>query len=119
MRVEPNHCFVLHTRPYRETSLLVEVFSSLAGRISLVVRGARGGKKSRQALLQPYQKILLGWYGRGEMGTVNHMEAGDCVYSLRGRKLISGFYVNELLMRLLHRHEAHPELFRDYETALS
>ncbi|MDX1518551.1 MAG: DNA repair protein RecO [Gammaproteobacteria bacterium] len=119
MRIEPNPCFVLHARPYRETSLMADVFSLPEGRITLVARGARSGRKnSRQSLLQPYQKVLLGWYGRGEMGTVSQAEASGVAYPLQGRRLISGFYLNELILRLLHRHESHVELFEAYEKAL-
>ncbi len=120
MRIEQNPCFVLHSRPYRETSLIAEVFSLQEGRISLVVRGARGGgKNSRKALIQPYQKLLIGWYGRGEMGTVNKIESGSVNYPMSGRRLILGFYLNELVMRLLHRHESHADLFNAYESALA
>lgn len=121
MRIDPNPCFILHCRPYRETSSMAEVFSRQEGRLTLVVRGARTTRKggSNQALLQPYQKVLIGWYGRGEMGTVNKLESGGIVYSLKGRRLISGFYINELTLRLLHRHEPHTDLFDAYERALS
>lgn len=119
MRVELNPCFILHSRPYRETSILADVFSLQEGRITLVIRGARSNKKNRrQILLQPFQKILLGWYGKGEMGTVTRIESCGISYPLQGRRLISGFYINELILRLLHRHEPHSKLFRAYENAL-
>ncbi len=120
MRVEPGPCYILHTRPYRETSLLIEIFSQHHGRFTLVVRGVRTGKKNnKSSLYQPYQKILLGWYGKGELGTVNSAESLQDGFSLTGSRLISGFYVNELIMRLLHKHEPHIELFSAYEQALS
>lgn len=120
MRIKANPCFILHSRAWRETSMMAEVFSRQEGRITLVARGVRTAKKNNsQALLQPYRKIMLGWYGKGEMGTVNSLEAGDSEYALQGRRLMSGFYINELTMRLLHRHEPHPELFDAYEHALA
>jgi len=89
------------------------------GRITLVIRGARANKKNRrQILIQPFQKILLGWYGKGEMGTVSRIEPSGISYPLQGRRLISGFYINELVLRLLHRHESHMKLFQAYENAL-
>lgn len=120
MRVDPTPCFILHNRPYRETSLLIDVFSLSEGRISLIVRGARtdNKKSAKQSLLQPYQKVLIGWYGKGDLGTATTIETTGTNYKLNGRRLISGFYVNELVLRLLHRHEPHAELFQHYENAL-
>lgn len=110
--------FLLHHRPYRESSLLVEIFTADSGRIGLVAKGVRGGRKGSGALLQPFQPLLLSWTQRGELGTLTGVEARERAIALSGATLFSGFYLNELLMRLLERHDPHPELFASYETTL-
>lgn len=110
--------FILHSRPYRDTSLLLDVFSEEQGRVGLVARGARSARSRQRALLQPFQPLLLGWTARGELGTLTAVETNAPPVPLRGTGLYSGFYLNELLARLLHRHDPHPELFPVYHDAL-
>lgn len=110
--------YVLHRRHYRETSLLLEVFTAEAGRIGLVARGVRGGKRSSAALLQPFIPLLLSWRGHGELGTLISAEADGAHAPLAGPLLLTAFYLNELLLRLLPRHDPHPELFLAYRLAL-
>ena len=110
--------FILHSRPYRDTSLLLEVFSEEHGRVGLVARGARSARARQRGLLQPFQPLLLSWSARGEMGTLNGVETAGVALPLSGNGLYSGFYVNELLVRLLHRNDPHPELFPVYLAAL-
>lgn len=112
------HAYLLHRRPYRETSLLIEAFTASAGRIALIAKGARGGRKGNAALLQPFQPLLLSWSLRGEVGTLTAVEPREQGVSLSGTALFSGFYLNELLMRLLARHDPHPEMFERYEVTL-
>ena len=113
-----NPCFILHGRSYRETSLLLDVFSRRHGRVSLVARGARKQKNDKRALLQPGRKINVAWSMRRELGTLTLVEPfpGKHLHGYGGRLTV--FYVNELLVRLLHRHEPHPELFDAYEETL-
>lgn len=129
MQFEPHACFLLHRRPYRESSLLLEVFSSSQGRLGLVARGAAGRRDGWLALLQPFRPLRLGWSQRGELGTLTQAEAGlddagvqagpaGRAGGLPPARLPSGFYLNELLLRLLHRHDAYPELFTAYAAAL-
>lgn len=112
--------YILHSRPYRDTSLLLEAFTAEQGRLSLVSRGARrrarGGSSS--ALLQPFTPLLLTFGGRSEMKTLMAVEAAGAPLTLRGERLFSGLYLNELLVRLLHRQDPHPELFVAYGRAL-
>lgn len=114
--------YLLHQRAYRDTSLLLEVFAREHGRIGLVARGARAPKSRMRGLLQPFQPVLLSWSGRGELGTLTAVEPliepGEAVPHLAGTALYSGFYLNELLLRLLQRHDPHPELFAVYDAAL-
>ena len=118
MRVTLEPAYVLHRRPWRDSSLILEVLSAGHGRCSLVARGARRPKARLHGLLQPFGPLLLSWSGRGEMGTLLDAE-GRGGLMLQGRTLISGFYVNELLMKLLARHDAHPRLFAAYERVLA
>lgn len=111
--------FVLHSRPYRDTSLLLEVFSAEQGRVGLVARGARTARNRQRGLLQPFQPLLLSWTARGDLGTLATVEAAGAPFALRGHGLYGGFYANELLVRLLHRHDPHPELYPVYCAVLA
>lgn len=111
--------FVLHSRPYRDTSLLLEVFACEQGRVGLVARGARSARSRQRGLLQPFQPLLLSWTARGELGTLTAAEASGAPLPLRGYGLYGAFYANELLVRLLHRNDPHPELYPVYGTALA
>lgn len=117
-RVDYHPCFVLHHRPYSETSLILDVFSLLHGRLSIMAKGAKSGKRSPAPLLQPLRRLNLSWSIRSEMGTLTGVEADAPPYRLEGGRLLSAFYLNELLLRLLHGHESHAELFRAYEDSL-
>lgn len=119
MRVEQEPAFVLHARPYRETSLLVEVFSRRHGRLGLLAKGAKRRKSPLAGLLVPFLPLRLGWSGRGELGVVTGAEAAAPPHPLRGDALYCGFYINELLLRLLHRHDAHEGLYQAYAEALA
>ena len=116
VQLEPG--FILHQRPYRDTSALLEVFTRDHGRVGLVARGARGPRAQHRGLLQPFQPLLLSWGGRGELGSLQQVEANGVLQRLPGAVMYSGFYLNELLMRLLQRHDPHPELFEAYAQAL-
>lgn len=118
MRVELNPCYILHNRSYRETSLLLDVLSRRYGRLSLVAKGARKQKNDERALLQPGRKINIAWTMRRELGTLTGVEPCQDSNPQGAGRLLTVFYVNELLVRLLHRHEPHPELFDAYTEAL-
>lgn len=111
--------YVLHSRPWRETSLIVETFTGEHGRVGLVARGVRRARSRLRGLLLPFHPLLLSWSGRGELPTLTGAETGSPVRMLRGRALFSGFYLNELLLKLLPRNDAHPGLFDDYRRALA
>ncbi|MRH77730.1 DNA repair protein RecO [Spiribacter sp. C176] len=116
MSLEP--AFVLHTRAYRNTSLLLEILTRSHGRLGLVARGVRRQRSPTAALLQPFRPVALDWRLRGELGTLRQVEPAGQPLALHGRPLISGFYLNELLLRLLARHDPYPGLFEAYLTAL-
>ncbi len=119
-RVSLQPAFMLHSRPYRDTSLLLELLTPEHGRISLVGKGtrrrSRGGSNS--ALLQPFIPLLVSFSGKGELKNLNAVESAGSQVPLRGDRLFSAMYINELLMRLLHRHDPHPRLFSSYATTL-
>lgn len=112
--------YVLHARDYRDTSLLVELLTPEGGRVSAVARGARSQRRgsSQRAVLQPFQPLWVELSGQSELKTLRQSETRLPPLQLRGQALFSGLYVNELLCRLLHRDDPHPELFADYETVL-
>jgi DNA repair protein RecO (recombination protein O) len=118
-RVDREPAYVLHGRPYRETSLLLEVFARDHGRIGLVARGARGSRSSWKNLLQPFRPLLLSWNMRGELGTLTAADQVAATPATSGAALFCGFYVNELLMRVLHRSDPHAELFEAYRSVLA
>lgn len=107
--------FVLHARPWRETSLLVEVLSAAHGRIGLVARGVQGPKRHvLRAALQPLQSIRFDAVQRGELAQLTAAEAVDAMPMLRGDAVMAAFYLNELCMRLAPRHDQQPELHAAY-----
>lgn len=119
MKVALTPAFVLHNRPYRESSLLIDLFSRDHGRVSLVARGAKRKNSPRFGLLQPYQYLMVAWSGKSDLMTLTDVEQGKRPYSLVKRRLISGFYLNELLTRLLHQGDPHADLFDVYDLTLA
>ena len=117
-RVELEPAFVLHNRAYRESSLITEIFGRNCGRLGVVAKGARRPKSPLRGVLQAFRPLLLSWSGSGELGLLTAAEPDGYVQPLQGKALFSGLYMNELLMRLMHRHDPHPELFQDYGSAL-
>lgn len=112
--------FILHTRPYRETSLLIEAFTREQGRVGLVARGVRR-ERSRlpRGLLQPLQPLLLDWVARGELGTLTAAEAASGPFAPGGDALLAAIYVNELVLRLCGRNDAYPAAFAAYAECLA
>lgn len=110
--------YILHSRPYRDNSLLVDLFSREHGLIGAVAKGAKQPKSKFNGLLQPFGLLLLSWSGRGELMTLTDAEPERPALRLTGQQLISGFYVNELLTRLLQRYDPHQKLFDVYHETL-
>lgn len=114
--------FLLHARDYRDSSLIIELFTPDQGRIAAVARGAktaRRGGSAQRALLQPFQPLWMAVAGRSELKNLRSAEARAAAIDLRGRALFSGMYVNELLCRVVPHEDPLPELFADYEAALA
>jgi DNA repair protein RecO (recombination protein O) len=110
--------FVLHSYAFRETSLILEVFSRLHGRLAIVARGARRPKSSLRGLLMNFQPLQLSWFGKGEMRTLHSAEWQGGQPHLQGTALMCGFYLNELLLNLLARDDPHQPLFDYYRGTL-
>lgn len=121
MQASLQPAYLLHRRPYRESSQLLELLTADLGRVGAVARGlrrrSRGG--SAGAILQPFAPLLISLGGRGELRTLTAVEPGGGVPLLRGDALLSGFYLNELLVRLLHRDDPQGGIFRAYALALA
>src|SRR4249920_2689091 len=120
MRIENQPAFVLHTRPWRETSLIAELLTRDHGRVAVVARGVSGPKKGVQrAALQPLQRLRVDYLPRGEMARLIQAEAVDTAPALGGESLMAAFYVNELLMRLCPRQDAVAPVFELYSRVRS
>lgn len=117
--LQPAH--VLHTRPYRDSSLLVELLTDARGRVSAVARGARRSSRRKPATatqLQPFAPLLVQLRGRSELLNLTGVERAAAVAPLAGRALFSGLYLNELTLRLLHRDDPHAQMYDNYVDAL-
>lgn len=109
---------VLHTMPWRETSLIIEVFTREHGRLGLIARGARRPRSALRGLLQPFQPLDLRWSGKSELRNLIGAEWVGGLPQLSGAAIMPGFYLNELMVRLIPRDDAHPSLFDDYLATL-
>ncbi|MBI3479614.1 MAG: DNA repair protein RecO [Nitrosomonadales bacterium] len=110
--------FVLHSYPFRETSLILDVLSRKHGRLAIVARGARRPKSSLRGVLMNFQPLSLSWFGKGEVRTLHSAEWQGGQPYLQGTALMCGFYLNELLLNLLARDDAHEQLFDYYRATL-
>ncbi len=119
LRRDEQPAYVLHTYAYRETSLIVEAFTAEFGRVAMIARGARRPRSELRGLLQGFQPLTLSWSGGGELKTLIRAEWRGGLPLLRGAALLCGFYLNELLLKLLPREDPHRELYATYEAALA
>ncbi len=120
-RIQLQPAYVLHHRPYRDTSRILELFTRDYGRLTVFARGARGGKRAASSLasvLQPFHRTLISYNGRGEAGQLNGAEFDGEFSELPATRTLSGFYLNELLMRLFERHDAHADVFGLYDETI-
>tara|TARA_R110002072_G_scaffold196017_4_gene353415 strand:- start:1077 stop:1799 length:723 start_codon:yes stop_codon:yes gene_type:complete len=118
MKVEHTPCYILHRRDYRESSLILEVLSREHGRVSLVAKGAKRNKKRQGINYNLYQEYLMSWVSKSELGTLVDVELATIMNSICPKQMMTGFYMNEIILRLLHKHESHPELFDSYKSTI-
>lgn len=119
MRVELQPAYVLHSRPFRDTSLILDCLTDEYGRLSLIAKGARSAKFRQRQLCQPFSPLLLSWQGKSSLKTLTSIESRQLPFGLQGDFLFSGLYLNELLTRLVPEHDSCPEIYQSYETALN
>jgi len=118
-RIDQQPAFVLHTHAWRETSLIVETFSRDHGRVAMVAKGARRPLSALRGVIMAFQPLLIDWSGGGEVKTLVRAEWRGGQPLLTGRALMCGYYLNELLVRLTAREDAHPALFEAYADAIA
>lgn len=118
-RVDGASAFLLHAYPFSETSLILEVFTREYGRMALLARGARRPRSALRPVLVGFQPLELGWFGGGEVKTLARAEWQGGMPLMSGAGLMLGYYLNELLLKLLPREDAHDGLFDAYMTALN
>lgn len=116
--VQLQPAFVLHTRPYRDTSLLVEALTRDYGRLTLVARGQRQSRQSARRPVQAFTPLLISWQGKSDLKTLVAAESKATIAILSGTYLYSGLYANELLMRLLPQGDAQLDVFLAYQALL-
>ena len=114
-KVDQQAGFILHRRPYSESSLLVEAFTREFGRLTLIAKGCRRKKTQPQGLFLPFKPLLISWTGKGEMPILTGIEQLGFTPPLSGTRIGCGYYINELILKLLHRHDAHEALFEKYQ----
>ena len=117
-RIQLQPAYILHQRPYRDTSALIELFTPEYGRVGVVAKGVKGSRSRWRGLLQGFQPLLVSWYIRGELGTLTTAEPQGQALTISPAFIASGFYLNEILMRLLTRHDPQEALFEGYDMTL-
>jgi DNA repair protein RecO (recombination protein O) len=110
--------YVLHQRPYRNTSLIVDCLTGRYGRQSLVAQGARRPGSRQAAVLQPFRRVRLSWVRRGELGRLTDVEADAESREIRGDALLAAFYLNELLLRLVPKGDQNDQILNCYSSCL-
>nr|WP_323744938.1 DNA repair protein RecO [Noviherbaspirillum malthae] len=119
IRIAGQPAFVLHSYPYKETSLIVDVFTRDYGRVALVAKGAKRPHSKLRGVLQTFQPLSVGWTGKAEIKTLTDAEWIGGLLPLEKSALLCGFYLNELLMKLVARDDPHPSLFDHYVSTLN
>ncbi len=117
-RVQNQPAWLLHHRPFQDSSRILDVFSRDHGRLSLVARGSRSARSKLKGILRPFLPLQLSWVIRSDLGTLTGAEMNGTPISLTGDALLSAYYLNELLLNLLHLHDPQPEIFTVYDTTI-
>ena len=113
-RIQQQPAFVLHHRPFRDSSQILDIVTRDHGKIALVARGSRGSKSRLAGVLRPFSPLRVSWVARSDLGTLTGAEAAGVPLGLQGDAVLSAFYVNELLLNFLHRHDPQPEIYALY-----
>jgi DNA repair protein RecO (recombination protein O) len=121
-RIESQPAFILHTRAYRDSSMIVEFLTADFGRVSGVIKGVRSSAKAakqKRSASQPFIPLSISWSGKSDLKTIIQIEPRSAPLALKGTRLFSGFYINELLTRLLQPQDTHTQFYSLYEWALN
>lgn len=117
-RVQDQSVFLLHYRPFRDSSQILDILSRDYGKLALVARGSRGARSRLRGILRPFMPLSMSWLLKSDLGTLTGAEIRGAPLRLTGDALLSGYYANELLIHFLHRHDPQPEIFDTYEQTL-
>ncbi|MBS0289889.1 MAG: DNA repair protein RecO [Proteobacteria bacterium] len=118
MKVELTDAYVLHSRPFKDSSAILDCFSKEHGIVALIAKGAKRPRSKLQGLIHPFKLLQVGWQGNNELKTLTRIEAEVIHPKLTGQKILLGLYLNELLIKLLQRHDPYPQLFVEYGKTL-
>jgi DNA repair protein RecO (recombination protein O) len=116
--IQSQPAYLLHSRPYRDTSLLVDFITQDFGRISAVAKGVRSPKSKSRALLRPFIPLTINLSGKSDLKTLGQIESQESSLILKHKTLFAAMYMNELLVRLIHKQEADTEIFTLYADTL-
>lgn len=117
-RVQQQPAYILHHRPFRDSSQILDVLTQDHGKVALVARGSRGSKSRLAGVLRPFLPLRVSWVAKSDLGTLTGAEAAGAPSGLRGDALLSAYYVNELILHFLHRYDPQPEIFELYASAV-
>ena len=117
-RIQNEPAWLLHHRPFRDSSQILDILSLDQGRLAVIAKGSRGAKSKLRGILRPFLPLQLSWFIRSDLGTLTGAEMNGAALSLSGDALLSGYYVNELILKLLHRHDPQPEIFAAYRRTI-
>ena len=117
-KVDQQAAFILKSQTFNETSSIYQVFTQQFGILSLISKGSKASKSKVGSSLQAFNALSLSWRGKAELKTITSVEQSEYIQQLTGNALFCGFYINELLLNFLHKHDPHPELFGEYNVIL-
>jgi DNA repair protein RecO (recombination protein O) len=118
-RVQHQSGYILHRRPFRDTSQILDIVTRDHGKVAVVARGSRGAKSRLAGVLRPFLPLQVSWVAKSGLGTLTGAEAVGPPVGMTGDALLAAFYVNELLLHFLHRHDPQPEIFALYEAVIA
>ena len=118
-RIQQQPAYILHHRPFRDSSQILDIVTRDYGKIAVVARGSRGSRSRLAGVLRPFLPLTVSWVARSDLGTLTGAEAAGAPIGLCGDALLSAFYVNELLLNFLHRHDPQPDIYTLYAEVLA
>ena len=117
-RVQQQPAYILHRRPFRDSSQILDILTREHGKVAVVARGSRGSKSRLAGVLRPFLPLRVSWVAKSDLGTLTGAEVAGAPSGLRGDALLSAYYVNELMLHFLHRHDPQPEIYELYAQAI-